>query len=104
MQVYDIAVADTTIRYNRSLYVDFTVPYTESGVGMIVPVKEYVNTDMWLFLKPLSTEMWFGSIVFFIYTGISVWLLEHLNGNEHVHGPFSLKQLATTIFSIFEES
>ncbi|XBH89408.1 hypothetical protein VPH35_081315 [Triticum aestivum] len=103
LQEYDIAVADITIRYNGSLYVDFTVPYTESGVGMIVPVKENVMKDVWLFLKPLSTEMWFGSIVLFMYTGVVVWLLEYLNGNEHVHGPFSLKQLATTIFSIFEE-
>ena len=104
LQEYDIAVADITIRYNRSLYVDFTVPYTESGVGMIVPVKENVMKDVWLFLKPLSTEMWIGSIILFMYTGVVVWLLEYLNGSEHVHGPFSLKQLATTIFTIFEES
>ena len=71
---------------------------------MIVPVKENVNTDMWLFLKPLSTEMWIGSIILFMYTGVVVWLLEYLNGNEHVHGHISLKQLATTVFSIFEES
>ncbi|XP_044949149.1 glutamate receptor 2.8-like [Hordeum vulgare subsp. vulgare] len=103
LQEYDIAVADITIRYNRSLYVDFTVPYTESGVGMIVPVKENVMKDMWLFLKPLSTELWFGSILLFMYTGVVVWLLEYLNGNEHVHGHISLKQLATTVFSIFEE-
>ncbi|XP_044392690.1 glutamate receptor 2.8-like [Triticum aestivum] len=85
LQEYDIAVADITIRYNRSLYVDFTVPYTESGVGMIVPVKENVMKDVWLFLKPLSTEMWIGSIILFMYTGVVVWLLEYLNGNEHVH-------------------
>ncbi|XP_044947621.1 glutamate receptor 2.8-like [Hordeum vulgare subsp. vulgare] len=103
LQEYDIAVADITRRYNRSLYVDFTVAYTDSGVGMIVPVKENVNTDMWLFLKPLSTEMWFGSVVFFIFTGVVIWVLEHLIGNEHVHVPFSLKQLAIMILSIFEE-
>ncbi|XP_044392176.1 glutamate receptor 2.8-like [Triticum aestivum] len=85
LQVYDIAVADTTIRYNRSLYVDFTVPYTESGVGMIVPVKDNMLKDLWLFLKPFSTMMWFGSILFFMYTGVVVWLLECLNGNEHAH-------------------
>ncbi|XP_044400861.1 glutamate receptor 2.8 [Triticum aestivum] len=85
LQEYDIAVADITIRYNRSLYVDFTVPYTESGVGMIVPVKENVMKDVWLFLKPLSTEMWIGSIILFMYTGVVVWLLEYLNGSEHVH-------------------
>jgi ionotropic glutamate receptor len=49
--------------------------------------------------------MWFGSIIFFIYTGVAVWLLEYLNGNEYVHGPFSLRQLGITMFfSIFEES
>ncbi|XP_044947622.1 glutamate receptor 2.8-like [Hordeum vulgare subsp. vulgare] len=85
LQKYDMAVADITIRYNRSLYVDFTVPYTETGVGMIVPVKENMNTDMWLFLKPLSTTMWFGTIMFFMYTGVVVWLLEYLIGNEHAH-------------------
>ncbi|CAM0951454.1 unnamed protein product [Alopecurus aequalis] len=104
LQKYDIAVADITVRYNRTMYVDFTIPYTESGVGMIVPVKEDMIKNMWIFLKPLSTGMWFGSIIFFIYTGMAVWLLEYLNGNEHVHGPFSLKQLGITMFfSIFEE-
>ncbi|XP_020168507.1 glutamate receptor 2.8 [Aegilops tauschii subsp. strangulata] len=104
LQKYDIAVGDITVRYNRSLYVDFTVPYTESGVGMIVPVKENMIKNMWIFLKPLSTGMWFGSIIFFIYTGVVAWLLEYLNGNQHVHGPFSLKQVGITMFfSIFEE-
>ncbi|KAJ1289765.1 hypothetical protein BS78_02G189400 [Paspalum vaginatum] len=104
LQRYDIAIGDITIRYNRTLYVDFTVPYTESGVAMIVPVKEKVNNNMWIFLKPLSKGMWFGSIMFFIYTGIVVWLLERLSGNGYLHGPFSLKQLGILMFfSIFEE-
>lgn len=104
LQKYDIAIGDITIRYNRTLYVDFTIPYTESGVAMIVPVKDD-NNNMWIFLKPLSSGMWFGSIILFIYTGSVVWLLERLNGNGHVHGPFSLKQLGILMFfSIFEES
>ena len=104
MQRYDIAIGDITIRYNRTLYVDFTVPYTESGVAMIVPVKEKVN-NMWIFSKPLSKGMWFGSIMFTMYTTIVVWMLEHLNGNTHLHGPFSLRQLEILMsFSIFEES
>ncbi|RLM86525.1 hypothetical protein C2845_PM04G12580 [Panicum miliaceum] len=85
LQRYDIAIGDITIRYNRTLYVDFTIPYTESGVAMIVPVKEKVNNNMWIFSKPLSKGMWFGSIMFFIYTGIVVWLLERLNGNGYLH-------------------
>lgn len=105
LQRYDIAIGDITIIYNRSLYVDFTIPYTESGVGMIVPVKEKVNNNMWTFLKPLSKGMLFGSIIIIIYTALVIWLLEHLNGNGHLSGPFSLKQLGIPmLFSIFEDS
>ncbi|CAL5088248.1 unnamed protein product [Urochloa decumbens] len=104
LQRYDIVIGDITIIYNRSLYADFTIPYTESGVGMIVPVKEKVNNNMWTFLKPLSKGMFFGSTIIIIYTRVGVRLLEHLNSNEHLHGPFSLKQLGVSmLFSIFED-
>jgi ionotropic glutamate receptor len=72
---------------------------------MLVPVNQDMIKNIWIFLKPLSTGMWFGSIILLMYTGLVIWLLEYLNGNEHVHGPFSLKQLGTTMFfSIFKES
>jgi hypothetical protein len=34
-QNYDAVVGDITIVYNRSLYIDYTLPFTESGVSMI---------------------------------------------------------------------
>ncbi|KAJ6373284.1 hypothetical protein OIU76_027591 [Salix suchowensis] len=39
LRKYDAVVGDTTIVFNRSSYVDFTLPYMESGVSMIVPSK-----------------------------------------------------------------
>ncbi|KAL0897670.1 hypothetical protein Bca101_081631 [Brassica carinata] len=42
---YDAVVGDTTILANRSSYVDFTFPYTKSGVGLIVPVEDQVKRD-----------------------------------------------------------
>ncbi|KAK0590887.1 hypothetical protein LWI29_032832 [Acer saccharum] len=54
-QNYDGAVGDVTITANRSLYVDFTLPYTEVGVGMIAPKGS--NNNMWIFLKPLTTDL-----------------------------------------------
>lgn len=98
MQRYDIAIGDITIRYNRTLYVDFTVPYTKSGVAMVVPLNEKRNKDRWIFLKPLSKGMWFGSIIFFIYTGVAIWLMERLNGNGHLQDLFSAKQLGIIMF------
>ncbi|CAL8090470.1 unnamed protein product [Prunus armeniaca] len=42
---FDAVVGDTTFRGNRSLYVDFTMPYTESGVVMVVPVIDMRNQN-----------------------------------------------------------
>ncbi|KAL0774215.1 hypothetical protein Bca101_039366 [Brassica carinata] len=42
---YGAVVGDTTILANRSSYVDFTFPYTKSGVGLIVPVEDQVKRD-----------------------------------------------------------
>ncbi|KAF8695339.1 hypothetical protein HU200_037569 [Digitaria exilis] len=79
LKVYDIVIGDITIRYNRTFYADFTVPYTESGIAMVVPVRDSVNKNTWIFLKPLTPSMWFGSVVFFIYTGLTDCLYRPLD-------------------------
>ncbi|CAL2276590.1 unnamed protein product [Prunus armeniaca] len=63
---YDVAVGDISIRANRALYVDFTLPYTESGMSMIVPIKDNNNPrNTWVFLKPLTWDLWVTSGCFF---------------------------------------
>ncbi|XP_037434542.1 glutamate receptor 2.8-like [Triticum dicoccoides] len=98
--VYQVAVADITIRYNRTSYADFTLPYTESGIAMIVPVKDGTTKDTWIFLKPLTTDLWFGSIVFFIFTGAVIWLLERRIDNTELTGSIS-RQLGIAIYFPF---
>ncbi|KAK3018304.1 hypothetical protein RJ639_002922, partial [Escallonia herrerae] len=73
----DAAVGDITITANRSLYVDFTLPYAEGGVSMVVPVSYEDFNNKWTFLKPLRSDLWLTSIGFFILTGFAVWVLEH---------------------------
>ncbi|XP_062092122.1 glutamate receptor 2.7-like isoform X2 [Humulus lupulus] len=91
---FDVAVGDITIRANRSLYVDFTLPYTESGVQMIVPVKDQRSKNAWVFLKPLTWDLWATSASFFVFIGFVVWVLEH-RINEDFRGP-PLHQIGTT--------
>ena len=99
MQNFDAVVGDVTIIANRSLYVDFTLPYTESGVSMIVPVKENTHTSAWTFLKPLTMDLWLGSFAFFIYTGFVVWVIEHRIHMEF-RGPLS-HQIGTIFYFSF---
>ncbi|XP_057958723.1 glutamate receptor 2.7-like [Malania oleifera] len=86
IQKYDAVVGDTTIIANRSKYVDFTLPYTESGVSMIVPIIDNRSKNAWVFLKPLTLELWLTSFLFFIFIGFVIWVLEH-RVNEDFRGP-----------------
>ncbi|CAH8362090.1 unnamed protein product [Eruca vesicaria subsp. sativa] len=75
---YDVAVGDITITSNRSNYVDFTIPFTEMGLGMVAPKQ----TGMWVFFQPLTPDLWVTSATFFVMTGIIVWLIEKPENTE----------------------
>ncbi|KAH1040127.1 hypothetical protein J1N35_041870 [Gossypium stocksii] len=81
-QKFDAAVGDITILANRSKYVDFTLPYLQSDVSMVVKIKEDDRNNMWIFLKPLSWDLWLTTGVAFVCTGLVVWILEHRINNE----------------------
>ncbi|KAF9595124.1 hypothetical protein IFM89_037224 [Coptis chinensis] len=74
---FDAVVGDTTITSKRSMYADFTLPYTEGGVSLMVALKDDSKKKTWIFLKPLTTDLWLTSGAFFILTGFVVWVLEH---------------------------
>ncbi|KAL7596103.1 glutamate receptor 2.7-like [Lactuca sativa] len=70
----------------RSNYVEFTLPYSESGVSMLVPNKVDDSKNMWIFMRPLEMELWITIGGFFIYIGFVVWVLEH-RVNKEFRGP-----------------
>lgn len=76
-QRYDAVVGDTTILANRSINVDFTLPFTESGWTMVVLVKENQGKSGWIFVKPWRSDLWIASFAFFVFTGFVVWMIEH---------------------------
>ena len=92
-------VGDTTIIANRSNFVDFTLPYTESGVSMVVPIKDSRPKNAWVFLKPLSWDLWMTSGFFFVFIGFVVWVLEH-RINDDFRGPPS-HQIGTSLWYSF---
>ncbi|KAL0701860.1 hypothetical protein Bca4012_057982 [Brassica carinata] len=79
---FDGAVGDTTILANRSNYVDFALPYSETGVVFVVPVKDEREKGEWVFLKPLTKELWFTIAAAFIYIGIMVWTFENIEDED----------------------
>ncbi|KAF7830389.1 glutamate receptor 2.8-like [Senna tora] len=70
---FDAVVGDLTITFERSLYVDFTFPFTQSGATFMVPTKETNKSKAWVFLKPLTWQLWLTSGCFFVFIGFVVW-------------------------------
>ncbi|KAL0919908.1 hypothetical protein M5K25_012034 [Dendrobium thyrsiflorum] len=96
---FDAVVGDTTILANRSHYVDFTLPYTESGVAMVVPLVQDNSRNGWIFLKPLTADLWLGGVAFFFFTGMVVWAIEHRINPEFRGSP--PQQIGTTLYFVF---
>ncbi|KAH1143982.1 hypothetical protein GYH30_034280 [Glycine max] len=95
---YDAAVGDVTIVPNRTRFLDFTQPYMESGLVVVVPVKE-IKSSPWSFLKPFTAQMWCVTGAFFIFVGTVVWILEHRHNPEFRGRP--RKQLMTVFWFSF---
>ncbi|XP_057503942.1 glutamate receptor 2.9-like [Actinidia eriantha] len=83
---FDAVVGDVTILANRSSYVDFTLPFTDSGVAMIVKMDDDERKNAWIFMEPLTMDLWLATGAFFIFTGFVVWVLEH-RVNKEFRGP-----------------
>ncbi|GFZ08197.1 glutamate receptor 2.6 [Actinidia rufa] len=92
---FEAVVGDITLLANRTNYVDFTLPYTESGISLVVKIRDNKRKNAWVFLKPLTWDLWLTSFSSFVFVGFAVWVLEH-RINEDFRGPPSHQ--AGTIF------
>lgn len=86
-----------TVLASRIDKVDFTQPYLESGLSLIVPDKS--NESTWLFMKPFTWQMWVASCAILIYTMLIIWFLEGPSSPEF-DGPL-MNQIATATWFSF---
>ncbi|KAL1350070.1 hypothetical protein AAHE18_07G200100 [Arachis hypogaea] len=70
------AVIDVTIISYRYQYAEFTQPYTDPGVVMVVPLKSKTGHRAWLFVKPFTKTMWILIVLVIIYNVFVLWMLE----------------------------
>lgn len=72
----DMVVGDTTILADRAQYVDFSLPYSESGVVWVVRNKPE-RRSMWIFIKPFTWDLWMTIVATCIFIGVVIRILEH---------------------------
>ncbi|KAB2030189.1 hypothetical protein ES319_D05G213700v1 [Gossypium barbadense] len=80
-QVYikdlDAAVGDTEIMAYRYQYAEFSQPYLESGLIMVVTAKPDKSKERWVFLETFTRRMWLITIAMHTFIGFVIWLIEH---------------------------
>ena len=79
MQEYDGAVGDTTIRYDRSQWVDFTLPYSDTGITMMISTNQPSNRKTGIKLMPLIKGLVSAALVFCFVSALIFWFLEFRN-------------------------
>ncbi|CAN0853240.1 Glutamate receptor 2.7 [Linum grandiflorum] len=96
-KTYDAVVGDMTILADRLDKVEFTQPFAESGLSMIVPARS--EKSAWMFMKPFTMEMWLVTGTILVYTMLIIWFLEHQT-NPDFKGPLR-NQMGTALLFTF---
>ncbi|RLN11659.1 hypothetical protein C2845_PM09G05290 [Panicum miliaceum] len=98
--VFRGAAGDVTITADRARDADFTMPYTQSGVSLLVLADNDSDPPIqWIFLDPLTTELWFTTVVFFFLTAFVVWMIER--PSNPVYQGSTVTQFSTASYFAF---
>ncbi|KMZ74963.1 Glutamate receptor [Zostera marina] len=96
-----VIVGDVTIIARRS-YVEFSLPFTETGIAMLVPTSKnsYAESGSpWILFKPWKWDLWLTVFGFLLLTALMVWVIEH-RINPEFRGPPS-QQMSLVFYLVF---
>ncbi|CAI9107271.1 OLC1v1006589C1 [Oldenlandia corymbosa var. corymbosa] len=76
LENFDGIVGDVTITSNRSLYADFTITYSDIGMGTITKRE---SNNIWLFSRPLQPDLWVAIVGFLVLNGLVRYIVDNTN-------------------------
>ncbi|KAM3342051.1 glutamate receptor 2.7-like [Capsicum galapagoense] len=84
----DAAVGDTDILADRYAYAEFSQPYIDSGLVMVVTERPRLKIHRFIVIKAFELKLWILLVVMNMSTGVVIWLNEYVNGNPDFSDPF----------------
>ncbi|XP_015167538.1 glutamate receptor 2.8-like [Solanum tuberosum] len=81
-------VGDTSILAERYEYAEFSQPYIDSGLVMIVTERPRLNKVQFIAIKAFKLKLWILLAVMSMSTGVVIWLNEYVNDNPDFSGSF----------------
>ncbi|XP_057968310.1 glutamate receptor 3.2-like isoform X2 [Malania oleifera] len=95
----DAAVGDMQITSDWCKLTEFSQPYVESGLVIVVPVNSNESQEPWMFMRPFTWGLWSLMAAMSVFTGVVVWFIEH-RSNEDFRGP-RLQQIGKVLWFSF---
>ena len=84
----DIALGDLTDSQERSMVVDFTQSFIDTGIGVLVKVQRHRHRKILTgFSAPFTVALWIGIIILIHVVLLCMWTLERLS-------PYGLRERA----------
>ncbi|KAI3709158.1 hypothetical protein L2E82_38917 [Cichorium intybus] len=99
-QTCEAVAGDVTIRGNRAQHVDFTIPYLNSEVYVLVRGSHEWNQTLWTFLRPFTWRLWITIFAACICTGVALAFLEYREGNPKFSCPVYTQLIMVIWFPI----
>ncbi|XP_059083828.1 glutamate receptor ionotropic, kainate 2-like isoform X2 [Tigriopus californicus] len=81
-QKADMAVIDLSITLERQSAVDFTMPFMNTGVGILYKKKAPPAPNLFSFLSPLSLDVWIYMTTAYLAISIQMFLLARIAPQE----------------------
>ncbi|XP_071694527.1 glutamate receptor 2.9-like [Rutidosis leptorrhynchoides] len=78
----DIVIGDIEITADRYRYAEFSQPYMETEIVIVVPAKRDTNKEGFIFLYVFTKKLWIALLAMTIGTILIVWFNEHVHENQ----------------------
>ncbi|KHN12787.1 Glutamate receptor 2.7 [Glycine soja] len=99
----DAAVGDIQVVEHRYAFAEFSHPYVESGIAMVVKVKADRSKETWMFMDAFTKEMWMLMAVMHLFIAFVIWFIEGENNSELKSLRAILWFSVTTLFFVHRE-
>ncbi|RWS30516.1 glutamate receptor ionotropic: kainate 2-like protein [Leptotrombidium deliense] len=80
----DLAINDLTITQERRSWVDFTQPFMNLGISILIRKQEPPPTDYFSFLAPFSLEVWLYVLTAFLGVSLLMYITSRITPYEWV--------------------
>ncbi|PVD34216.1 hypothetical protein C0Q70_05482, partial [Pomacea canaliculata] len=83
----DLAIAGLTITAERERYVDFSKPFMDIGVSIIIKKPQHQRPGVFSFMEPLSIEIWVCITIAYIVVSVALFVVSRFSPVEWKKDP-----------------